>query len=311
MDTCNEDEVFLYRETAEKKTPCGVHALQHLKYHLSEGIATVAFNKPKSLNALKLLQVWEMFLIIEHAAHDPAVRVVVWTATGRAFNAGADWKTMMTGEQQKEVDAHIPNDIQEAYRARGMGQPKSNDTACKNLTLAFWDFPKPSVCAVNGLAVGGGANMALANYHDYVVCSEQAKFMWPFSKLNITPELGSTYVMPMVMGFCRAKNLLMSNKWVSSEEAHSLGLCNEVVPHDKLMEAAMAAARNLCSSNITALGLAKKLIHASGREQLSKIMDAENAAINYSLGCEETKERMAQQMTAAKQAKQRATKSRL
>merc|ERR1711865_1055262 len=127
------------------------------------------------------------------------------------------------GQQQQEVDAALPADVQEHYLRMGMGFVKG-DIALKCLTLAFWDFPKVSICAVNGLAVGGGANMALSNYHDYVVCSEKARFLWPFSKLNITPELGSTLVMPIILGFARAKKLLMENEWVSAQEAERLGL---------------------------------------------------------------------------------------
>jgi len=80
---------------------------------------------------------------------------------------------MSTGEQQAEVDEHVSKEIQDSYNALKMG-PGHGDIACKALTLAFWDFKKPSICAVNGLAVGGGANFALANYHDHVLVSEEA-----------------------------------------------------------------------------------------------------------------------------------------
>ena len=67
------------------------------------------------------------------------------------------------------------------------------------MTLAFWDFPKPSIVAVNGLAVGGTANIALVNFHDLVFCSPEARFKYPFADLGFTPELGSSFMMPRVL----------------------------------------------------------------------------------------------------------------
>lgn len=218
---------------------------------------------------------------------------------------------MSTGEQQDEVDKHIPAEIQASYLANAMG-PGQGDIACKNLTLAFWDFRKPSICAVNGLAVGGGANLALANFHDCVICSQDAKFLWPFTKLNITPELGSTYVMPLVMGFCRAKTVLLSNQWVSAKEAHELGLCNKVVPGKELLPTALAIAKTWASSNLTAMCMSKQLLNSTHRAKLSEVMDAENEAIMISLRSDETKQRVkAMAAASAAKKKQQAEKARL
>ena len=76
-------------------------------------------------------------------------------------------------------------------------------------TIAFWDFPKPLIMAVNGLAVGGGANIALANHADLVVCSSKARFKYPFSTLGLTPELGSSMLIPFVVGMAKAKEIMM------------------------------------------------------------------------------------------------------
>merc|ERR1711865_912715 len=305
-----ENQIYLFSETDGVKTRTTVYSLKSIAYSLNAatGLATVTFNTPKNLNALRTLQVWEMFLILEHAAQDSAVRALLWTGAGRAFNAGADWNGK---DQEAELAAALSEELREAYLKRGMGLPPDySDLACKRLTLAFWDFSKPSVCAVNGLAVGGGANMALANFHDYVVCSDKAKFMWPFSKLGLTPELGSSRSMPLLCGMLRAKQLLMTNDWCDAATAVQFGLSNEVVPHDSLIERATQVATKFAKSNLTALSMSKAMMHQhAGRQTMEDVLDEENKTIMQAFTSEETKARTAAAAKAAKVAK--AAKSKL
>jgi len=313
MAALQENQIYLFSETDGVKTRTTMYSLQSIAFSLNPatGLATATFNTPQNLNALRALQVWEMFLILEHAAQDPAVRTVLWTAAGRAFNAGADWNGK---DQEAELAAALSEELREAYLKRGMGLPPDfSDLACKALTLAFWDFPKPSVCAVNGLAVGGGANMALANYHDYVVLSEKAKFLWPFSKLGLTPELGSSSTMPQIVGMLRAKQLLMTNDWCDATTAVSFGLANEVVLHDDLMQRATEVATKFATSNLTALSLSKAMMHKhGGRQELADVLDEENRTIMIAFTSEETKARTAAATAAAKKAKAaKAAKSKL
>ena len=127
---------------------------------LLTGVATACFNNPKKLNCLTNDQCIETFFILEAAKRDSHVSCLLWTATGRAFNAGMDIKPSNKTKAPKEVV--------EAYQARRMGPDTS--LVLKNQTLAFWDFPKPIVFAINGMAIGGGANIALCNFADYIIC---------------------------------------------------------------------------------------------------------------------------------------------
>jgi len=303
--------VWLYHQDDGKKSRTTSHTLQSITYSLdpSTGVATACFNTPKNLNALRALQFWEMFLILEHAAADPQVRCLLWTGAGRAFNAGADWNP---AGQMDEVYSAIPQAVRENYLARGMGVSEETDIAGKTLTLAFWDFPKPSVCAVNGMCVGGGANIALANFHDYVVCSHEAKFMWPFSKLGLTPELGSSYTLPRIVGVLRAKELLMTNSWCSAEKALEYGLCNKLVAPEHLKDAATAIATSFARSNGTVLRMSKGLIHSHlEREALAKVLDRENASIVAALASVETIERQRLAMIEATKKKAAKAKAKL
>merc|ERR1711865_673685 len=137
-----ENQIYLFSETDGVKTRTTVYSLQSIAFSLNPatGLATATFNTPQNLNALRALQVWEMFLILEHAAQDPAVRALLWTGAGRAFNAGADWNGT---DQEAELTACLSSEVRENYLARGIGQPADySDLACKRLTLAFWDFCK-------------------------------------------------------------------------------------------------------------------------------------------------------------------------
>jgi enoyl-CoA hydratase/carnithine racemase len=171
----------------------------------ADGVAVATYNTPENLNCLSPSLTSETFLILEHAARDEACKVLIWTGAGeRAFCAGAALKGK--GEHFEE---HVPSHVRNDYDSRRMfpQSPAVNppDMVMARQTVAFWDFPKPLIMAVNGLAVGGGANIALANYADLVICSANARFKYPFSTLGLTPELGSSALIPFVVGMAKAK----------------------------------------------------------------------------------------------------------
>lgn len=251
------------------------YELHNISYVLHPtGVAVCTFNTPKNLNALSENQRWEMFALLEHMARDENVKVAVWTGSGRAFNAGADLRGDPT--------VTIPKHVQEKMKARGMG-PIEGDIVLKPLTLAFWDFPKPSIVAVNGVAVGGAANIALANYHDLVVCSTAARFMYPFPKLGFTPELGSSFVLPFLIGMAKAKEMFFLSEWLSAEQAQQLGLVNKVVAPEDLMPEVMKLAERFCVLHPDAIRNSKRIVNHHIRSKLEEVLDEEQRTILRSL----------------------------
>ena len=219
----------------------------------ADGVAVAAYNDQATLHSLSPSLTTETFVVLEHAARDPAVEVLIWTATGeRAFSSGA----ALRGDKT----VHVPKHALEDYAKRGM-LSRPGDMVMAAQTIAFWDFPKPLIAAVNGLAVGGGANIALANYADMVLCSTNARFKYPFADLGLTPELGSSLVIPFLVGMSKAKEIMMIGEWFSAEDAVRLGLANEVVEPDQLMARATEIATDLTTKQADALRLAKRVMN--------------------------------------------------
>lgn len=240
-----------------------------------EGVGIVTFNDPKTLNALTPNFQSELFIMLEHAKRDPAVKAVVWAANGKAWSSGA----ALRGD--RSVD--MPKDLQSQYRARGMFMV-DGDVVMKAHTLAFWDFPKPSICAVHGMAVGGAINMVVANYHDIVYAAEGTRFKYPFVKLGLTPELGSSRMLPFLIGTAKAKELLMFGDWFGAEEAARLNLVNRVLPQQELVPAAVAAATRLAKEpNQMAIRLGKQVVNGYLRADLPKVLDEENRTLTEAL----------------------------
>eukprot|EP01065_Artemidia_motanka_P035890 TRINITY_DN43796_c0_g1_i1.p1 TRINITY_DN43796_c0_g1~~TRINITY_DN43796_c0_g1_i1.p1 ORF type:complete len:286 (+),score=109.98 TRINITY_DN43796_c0_g1_i1:64-921(+) len=253
------------------------YVLKSIKYELLDGgVALCTWNEPEKMNSFTDNLVQETFVVLEHAKRDDRVKVVVWTGAGRAWCAGAPMK----GSGR----THVPRDAIAEYSARGMAWKKMQDLVLKNLTIAFWDFPKISIGAVNGLAVGGGVNSALCNYHDWILCSDQARFRYPFTKLGVTPELSSSRLIPFIVGMPKAKELLIGGEWFTAEKAAALNLVNRVVPHDELLPEALALARKIAAEPHQASPrLAKSLINSYLRAELETILDRENKAIKEAL----------------------------
>jgi len=247
------------------------HQLKQISYNFLKeaGVALVAFNSVKTLHSMSPTLVMECMLILEHVKRDPDVRAVVWTATGtKAFCSGA----AMGGDQKMHVD----QDVIDAYAKRNM---VNDDIACSKMTKAFWDCPKTIIMAVNGLAVGGGANIALANFGDIVFCSKNSRFMWPFGRLGLTPELGSSMVMPAVVGMAKAKELMMGGDWISAEDAVKFGLANGVHEPEQVLVHAVNFAAKVATTHPATARLMKQVLNATLREKLDEVMARESATI--------------------------------
>lgn len=240
------------------------------------GVAVVTNCDTKTLNALTPNFQCEVFVVLEHAKRDPAVKAVVWAAEGKAWSSGAALK----GDQT----VHVPKDCMKQYAKRNM-MPKANDMVMTNTTLAFWDFPKPSIAAIQGMAVGGAVNMALCNYHDLVFCSDNARFKYPFVKLGITLELASSRMLPFLVGYAKAKELIMCGEWFSAADAERLGLVNKVTAPGDLLSAAVGAAKKFAAEpNQHSLRLNKRALNSYLRADLAKVLEEENRTIREAAG---------------------------
>lgn len=265
---------YYYRGDKEVDEECQLKAIH---YQLDDkGVAHITFNTPQKLNSLSRCMIFEYFLCIEHTRRDPQVKCLLWTGAGRAFSAGADF-----------VDQQLKHDeeIAEGYEKFGRGLMKTpgaekpfGDMALKGLVLAMMGLEKPSVCAVNGVSVGGSANFALL-LHDFVLGAESAKFRYPFTSLGLTPEVASSFALPALVGMPTAKKWIMLGDWFTAQEAKDAGLLLSVEPDAELVPKALALAERLAASSET-IGLQKRVLHANTFTRLTEAMDLENRTIS-------------------------------
>jgi enoyl-CoA hydratase/carnithine racemase len=222
----------------------------------------LTLERPEALNAFneELCDLATDALIA--AADDPRVAVVVLTGTGRAFSSGTD---------VVEMAAH----------AAGEDVPRG-----RHGFLGFIDqlaaFPKPFVCAVNGLALGIGAT--LLGYADLVFMSTDARVRCPFTALGVAPEAGSSYTFPALMGRQHASWVLLSSEWISAEECQRIGLAWKICAPDDLLDEAMAHATVLATKPIASLVESKRTIIAALAEPVAEARARENAAFARLMG---------------------------
>jgi enoyl-CoA hydratase/carnithine racemase len=216
-----------------------------LHYEASEHIATVTLQRPEVMNALNR----ELYAALEDAfrrAHrDPEVRCVVLTGAGRAFCSGDDVKEIMLGEQREAVTAAL-RDV----------KPKPTPAA-----LAVLECDKPVIAAVNGAAVGWGMDLTL--FCDIRIASEHAKFGELFIKRGLVSDLGGLWRLPQVVGPSKAAELLFTGDIIDAHEAERIGLVSRVVPHENLMDAALALARKIAANPPIAMRYMKEGLRKS------------------------------------------------
>ena len=200
----------------------------------------ITFSKPDRLNVVNYDMFGEVRQAIEGWNEDPSVGAVVLTGSGRAFCAGADIRGW-----ERTIEA----------RERGEGYEREREP---ENWVHFIQRSKPVVCAINGLSIGVGLTMTLPC--DVRIASDQARLSMRFVRVGVLPELASTRLLVHIVGLTQALELMLSGRIIPADEAGRIGLVNRVVPHDRLMEAALEAAAEIAFNPADSLAAIKRLV---------------------------------------------------
>ena len=228
------------------------------------GIVTVILNRPERKNALSPLTLLELWYAVEIAERDKEIKVMILTGSeeANAFCSGGYFST-------KDLKKEIPPELLQEVNLR--------DMASKKLCLKFWDFQKPVIAALNGLAVGGGFTLPVV-CADLVYASEDSWFGLYFIKRAVMPDFATSFLLPFLIGFQKAKELFYFGDKITAQEAEEMGLINKVLPKKDLMPYAREQALRLIPPKgpSVSIKLMKKTIHAYFREIIEKQLDLEN-----------------------------------
>jgi 2-(1,2-epoxy-1,2-dihydrophenyl)acetyl-CoA isomerase len=222
------------------------------------GILTLTLNRPQRLNAMSPLLIEAMIGQLARARDDAGVRAVLLTGTGRGFCAGAD----LAGSGPGDAGADGKPDLGTAM-----------DRLFNPMIRAIRNLPKPVVAAVNGVAAGGGANLALAC--DIVLAARSARFDQAFVRISLIPDLGGTWFLPHTVGDARARALAMLGSSVPAEQAERMGMVWQVIDDDALMEEARKVAGRLAAGPTLSYAAIKQAMNSAGINSLDAQLDLE------------------------------------
>jgi len=225
-------------------------------FEVTRNYASITLNRPDKLNSFTAEMHGELREALSAVAEDPAIRALLLTGAGRGFCAGQD-----LGDR-----AVKPGDT-----PRDLGQ--TIDTLYNPLVRALRGMPKPVICAVNGVAAGAGANIALAC--DIVLAARSASFIQALCKIGLVPDSGGTYALPRLVGHARALGMALLGEPVSAERAVEIGLIWKCVEDSKLMDEARALAEHFSNQPTKGLALIKRAINASSTNDLEQQLDLE------------------------------------
>jgi 2-(1,2-epoxy-1,2-dihydrophenyl)acetyl-CoA isomerase len=220
------------------------------------GVQTITLNRPEALNAFTPEMHKELRAALEQALDERAIRAVLLTGAGRGFCSGQDLSERNVAPGAAAIDLSV-----------------SLGSYYNPLVRRLRELPKPIVCAVNGVAAGAGANIALAC--DIVLAARSASFVQSFARLGLVPDSGGTYFLPRLVGTARAMGLALLGERLSAEEAERWGLIWKAVADAKLADEAAAIARALAAGPTKGYGLIKKAIYASPGNLLDAQLDLE------------------------------------
>ena len=231
-----------------------------LKSEWRNAVCLLTLNRPDKLNALTVDVAYE-FKVAVHEASEKGSRAIVLTGVGRAFCAGGDIGEMQNiATREGRLEAFFDEPLRILNEA----------------ILLIRQTPLPFIAAVNGVASGGGCNLALAC--DLVIAAESAKFNQAFIKIGLSPDCGGTFILPRLVGWKRAAELMFTGDMVTARDALEMGMINAVTPDTDLMNRAMAMADRLAAAPTAAIGQIKKLLEASAVNDQPSQLELERQA---------------------------------
>jgi len=235
----------------------------------SAGVTLIRLNRPEALNALNSQLLGELSAALDAAEADDTVRCLVLTGSDRAFAAGADIKEMSD------------KSYAQMFAADFFGGPARR----------IEQFRKPIIAAVAGYALGGGCELAMLC--DFIIAAETAKFGQPEINLGVMPGIGGTQRLPRAVGKAKAMDMALTARMMDAAEAERGGLVSRVVPADKLLDEALAAAAKIASQSPLAVAMNKELVNAAFETTLSTGVAMERRLFHSLFAFDDQKEGMA------------------
>jgi 2-(1,2-epoxy-1,2-dihydrophenyl)acetyl-CoA isomerase len=227
-----------------------------IRYAAADGVATITLARPDKLNAITAAMHADLRAALSAAEADEAVRCLVITGEGRAFSSGQD----LTEERLAGPDGKID------FGGR-------LDRDYNPLALRLYGYPKPTIAALNGPAVGAAANLALAC--DVIVAARSAYLQEAFARIALVPDAGGTWFLPRIVGPKLALALMLTADQVPADELQSMGLVYKVFPDDAFLGETMTLAKRIAAGATYTLGLIKEAVRASADNDLKAQLDLE------------------------------------
>ena len=246
--------------TSDKQVDKTNMNFKNIEFETSEGVATLTLNRPKSLNSFTTEMHAEIRIVMQQVIENAEIRCLVITGAGRGFCAGQD-----LGDRAQTTDGGVP-DV-------GASVEKNYNP----LIRSIMQLPKPVICAVNGVAAGAGASIALAC--DIVLAARSASFIQIFCKIGLIPDSGGTWNLPRAVGLARAKGLALLGDRLPAETAEAWGLIWKCVDDEELQTEAQKMARHFATQPTRALGRIKRLLQDSSSNTLDEQLDLEHKAM--------------------------------
>ncbi|MEP0263538.1 enoyl-CoA hydratase-related protein [Dokdonia sp.] len=228
---------------------------QSILKEIKNGVATLTLNRPEVFNSFNREMALTFQNELDACAHDADVRAIVITGSGRAFCAGQDLKEVTT----PDLNPGFKKILEEHYNP---------------IITRIRTIEKPIVAAVNGVAAGAGANIALAC--DIVIAHEKVSFIQAFSKIGLVPDSAGTFFLPRLIGFGKASALMMLGDKISATDASAMGMIYKVTTLDDFQTEIDTVARTLAQMPTKALGMTKRLLNESMSNTLEQQLELES-----------------------------------